>query len=105
MCFWLWKLDLLESSSTRDDLGELGGDLGLTHAVELAFEQVGHLAGVVGGGFHRNHAGDVLGDDRIVETLKGDGFDGCGEQVIEERFGVWGKRVDIGEPGDGFVGC
>ena len=75
---------LFECGGTGDDLGELGGDLGLTHAVELAFEQVGHLASVVGGGFHRDHAGDVLGDDRIVEALECDGFDGCGEQVIQE---------------------
>lgn len=51
---------LFEGGGTRDDLGELGGDLCLTHAVELAFEQVSHLARVVGRGFHRHHSGDVL---------------------------------------------
>lgn len=70
---------LFEGGGTRDDLGELGGDLCLTHAVELAFEQVAHLAGVVGRGFHRDHTGDVLGDDCVIEALEGDCLDSCGE--------------------------
>ncbi len=79
VALWTRLWVLFECCGTRDDLGELGGDLGLTHTVELPFEQVGHFAGVVGGSFHRNHAGNVLGDDCIVEALEGDRFDRGGE--------------------------
>lgn len=75
---------LFECCCTGDNLGEFCGDLGLTHAVELAFEEVGHFAGIVGRGFHCHHPCDMLGDDRVVEALEGDRFDGCREQVIEE---------------------
>ena len=104
-------LVLLQRVCAADDFADLGGDRGLTGAVEMQLERRDELARRVRGGAHGGHARRVLaglcleqdGEHRVVYIELQDVFQNGGlvrlEDVIVHRFalglGRGGQQLQI----------
>src|SRR4051794_9202150 len=81
-----------ERFGAADDLGDLGGDLGLPRAVGVARQDLDELVRVVGRGLHGAAAGGVLGRGRVEQAREDAALDVARQQRVED---VLGARLEL----------
>src|ERR1700761_8100110 len=92
----------LERSGAADELGELGGDSGLTCPVVRETKRFEQLVGTAAGLIHRCHTGSMFGGVGVEDGFVQLGVEDLGHELGDELLAA-GFEDKIGVGGAGFL--